>query len=150
MYFVLANEARYIIAFDILKKYLTYVECPTEMQDIFMRNLHIIKGHNGGVGLAVVRNLNLQIWSSEISLKCAHAWKLHRVVNLATVLGIDTTFPYYGKCAVRLLCAFEDRDVVFVSAKEGIFQLYFSNLQWSKFNAANIHCTLYPFSMIPG
>ena len=76
------TKSRYIIVFDIVKRDMNYVECPNETHDIFRRNLHIIKGHNGGVGLAVIRDFNLQTWSSEISLTGAQAWKPHRVVNL--------------------------------------------------------------------
>jgi hypothetical protein len=46
--------------------------------------------------------------------------------------------------------SFEDKDVVFVGAKEGESQLDFSNLQWGKFHGANIVSTLYTYSMITG
>ena len=144
------TKSRYIIAFDNVKRDLNYVECPDETHDIFRRNLHIIKWHNGGVGLAVIRDFNLQMWSSEISCTCAHAWKPHRVVILATVLALDTSFPYHGKHAVRLLCIFEDKDELVVWAKEGVFQLDMSNWQWRKYNSARCWCTLHPYSVRPG
>jgi hypothetical protein len=73
------------------------------------------------VGLTVIRYFNLQTWSSEISSTCALAWKPHRVVSLPTVFSLDTSSPYHRKYAVRLLCVFEDKEVVFVKAKEGVF-----------------------------
>jgi hypothetical protein len=77
-------KSRYIIAIDNVEIDMNYVECPNETHDIFRCNLHIIKGHYGGVGLAVIRDFYLQTWSSEISSTCALAWKPHRVVSLAT------------------------------------------------------------------
>ena len=49
-------KSRYIIAFDNVTRALYYIECPDETHDIFRPNLHIFKGHNGDVALAVIRD----------------------------------------------------------------------------------------------
>jgi hypothetical protein len=42
-------------------------------------------------------------------------------LNWIFSLPFDTSFPYDGKYAVRLLCVFEDRDMLVELAKEGAF-----------------------------
>jgi hypothetical protein len=42
-------------------------------------------------------------------------------IELDTLLTLNTSFPYAWKYAVRLLCVFEDRDMLVVLAKEGAF-----------------------------
>jgi hypothetical protein len=42
-------------------------------------------------------------------------------IELDTLLTLDTSFPYDGKYAVRLLCVFKDRDMLVVLSKEGAF-----------------------------
>jgi hypothetical protein len=70
-------------------------------------------------------------------------------IELDTLLTLDTSFPYVGKYAVRLLCVFEDRDMLVVLAKEGAFQLDISNMQWKKYNSGKHLCTLYPYLVPP-
>ena len=111
------TKSNCIIAFDNLSKDLYYVECPQRTHEIYRRNLHIIKGHNGGVGLVVVTGFTLQTWCSARSSIGDHAWLPHRNVDLATLLALDTSFPYYWNHTVRILCTFEDRDIVVVRAK---------------------------------
>jgi hypothetical protein len=84
--------------------------------------MHIIKGHGGGVVLAVIRYFTLHLWSSsERSSTGTHTWKPHIIVNLATLLSLDTSFPYCAKFGVRILCTIDDRDIVVLWAKEGVF-----------------------------
>ena len=59
----------------------------------------------------------------------------HTKLELDTLLGLDTSLPYHGKYAIRLLCAFEDRNMLVVRAKEGAFQLDVSSLEWKKFKS---------------
>jgi hypothetical protein len=88
----------YIIFFNNSIRSLKYVECPHETHNIFRRNLHITTGHGGGVGLAVVRDFTIHVWSSsERSLTCTHTLKPHINVYLATPLSLDTSFPYCVK-----------------------------------------------------
>ena len=56
------TKSRYIIAFDNATMDLSYVECPHTTDDIPRQNLHILKMHGGGVGLAVIRGFTLQTW----------------------------------------------------------------------------------------
>jgi hypothetical protein len=50
-----------IIAFDNTTKALYYVQCPQETHDdILNHRLHTIKGKNGGVGLAILRDFTLR------------------------------------------------------------------------------------------
>jgi hypothetical protein len=44
-------------------------------------------------------------------------------------LALDTSFSYHGKHAIRVLCVFENIDVLVVQVKEGVFQLVMSNWQ---------------------
>jgi hypothetical protein len=98
--------------------------------DRFSHNIHIIKGHGGCVGLAVIRYFTLETWSnSERSSTSNPEWMPCSIVNLATLLGIDTSFPCHG-------------------TKEGLFQIDFSTLWWKKFHHVNYDCTLYPY-MVP-
>ena len=76
---------------------LYYVECPQQTNDIYRRNLHIIRGHNAGVGLGAVRDSILQMWYSTRSSTGDHAWTPHRNVDLATFLGLDTSFQTFFK-----------------------------------------------------
>ena len=141
----------YIIAFNNKTTTLSYLEWPHETDDILIRNLHIIQGHGGGIGLVFIRNFTLHMWSSGRSSTGDHEWTPHNNVNLATLLSLDTSFPYHGEHAAKLLCAFEDKDRVIVRVKEGVFQLDFSNMQCKKFYcASNISCTLIPYSVTPG
>src|SRR5664279_4125838 len=125
-------KSNYIIAFDNVTRDLYYVECPRETHDIFRRNLHIIKGHNGGVGLVVVRGFTLQTCCSVRSSIVNHAWTPHRNVDLTTLLALDTSFPYLWNYVVKILCAFEDKYIMVVRAKEGVFQLDISTMLWKK------------------
>lgn len=144
-------KSRYIIAFDNVTRDLYYIECPHETHDIFRRNLHIFKGHNGDVALAVIRDFTLQTWSSErLSTGKWKAWVPDRKLELDTLLGLDKSWPYHGKYAVRLLCAFEDRDIMIVRAKEGVFQLDIRSLEWKKFKSRKLWSTMHPYSMTPG
>ena len=145
------TKSRYIIALDNAKKSLKYIECPDETHDIFRLNLHIFKGHNGDVALAVIRYFTLQTWSSTRSSAGDHvSWTHHINVELDTLLALGKSFPYHGKYAVRLLCIFKDRDVLVVRVKEGVFQLDMSNWQWKTYNSARRWCTLHPYSVRPG
>ena len=56
----------YIIALNNSTRVLKYVKCPQETDDIARHNLHIIKGHGGGVGIAASRDFNLHTWFSAI------------------------------------------------------------------------------------
>jgi hypothetical protein len=117
-------KTRYLIAFNNATRKLSYVLCPHMTPDRFNDNIHIIKEHGGQVGLAVFRCFTLETWSSsERSSTSNPEWTPHSNVNLATLLGIDTLFPFHGKRAVRILCAFEDKDMVVVWTNEGVFQL---------------------------
>jgi hypothetical protein len=69
-------------------------------------------------------------------------------VNLATLLSLDTSFLYRAKFGVRILCTIEDKDIVVLWAKKGVFQLDCSNMKWKKSYRANYGCTWYPCSMI--
>ena len=144
-------KSRYIIAFDNVTRALYYIECPDETHDIFRTNLHIFKGHNGDVALAVIIDFTLETWSSERSSTGKwEAWVPHTKLELDTLLGLDTSLPYHGKYAIRLLCAFEDRNMLVVRAKEGAFQLDVSSLEWKKFKSPKHWCTMHPYSMTPG
>jgi hypothetical protein len=46
-------KSKYIISFNNAERVLKYIEYPHQTHDIFRRNLHIFKGHNGDVALAV-------------------------------------------------------------------------------------------------
>ena len=145
------TKSRYIIALDHAKKALKYIQCPHEMHDIFKLNIHIFKGHNGDVALAVIRDFTLQTWASTRSSTGDHeSWTCHINFELDTCLALDTSFPYYGKHAVRLLCIFEDKNELVVWAKEGVFQLDMSNSQWRKYNSIRRWCTLHPYSVSLG
>ena len=141
------TKSRYIIALHNVKEDLKYIECPHETRDIIRLNVHIFRGHNGDVALAVIRNFTLQTWSSTRSPTGDHeSWQHHIKVELDTLLPIDTSFPYHGKCEVRLLCVVEDSDILVVWVKEGVFQLDMSNWQWRKYSSARRWCTLHPYS----
>jgi hypothetical protein len=145
------TKSRYIIELDHAKKALKYIQCPHETHDIFMLNIHIFKGHNGDVALAVIRDFTLQTWASTRSSTGDHeSWTCHINFELDTFFGLDTSFPYNWKHAVRLLCVFEDKNELVVRAKEGVFQLDMSNWQWRKYNSARRWCTLHPYSVRPG
>jgi hypothetical protein len=126
---------------------MKYIECPHQTHDIIRRNLHIFKGHNGDISLAVIRGFTLETWSCARSSTGAHSWMRHLNVELDTLLALDTSFPYHGKYAVRLFYVFEDRDMLAVQAKEGLFQLDISNMQWKKYNCTKRWCTIYPYSV---
>ena len=98
----------------------------------------------------VVRGFTLQTWCSTRSLTGDHAWTPHRNVDMATLLALETSLPYHWKHTVKILCAFEDRDIVVVRAKEGVFQIVISTMPWKKLSLANVSCTLYPYTMTPG
>ena len=106
--------------------------------------------HGGGVGLAVIMGFTLQTWSSARSSAGDYDWTPHSNVNLATILALDTSFPCHGKHVVRLLCVFEDRDMVIVWSKEGVFQLDLSNMWWKKFYRIKSGCTLFSYSVPSG
>jgi hypothetical protein len=142
-------KSRYIISFNNMMRRLKYIECPYEMHNAFRRNLHIFKGHNGDVSLAIIRGFTLETWSSARSSTYAHSWMRQLNIELDTLLTLDTSFPYVGKYAIRLLCVFEDRDMLVVLAKEGAFQLDISNMQWKKYNSGKHLCTLYPYLVPP-
>lgn len=123
------TKYRYIIAFNNITMRLSYVKVLHTTDDIFRRNLYIVKMHGGGVGRAVIIGFTLQMWSSARSSAGDYDWTPHSNVNLAAILALDTSFPCHGKHVLRLLCAFEDRDMVIVWAKEGVFQLDVSNMR---------------------
>ena len=144
------TKSNYIIAFNNQEKKLKQIECPQETQGIFRRNLHIIQGHGGGVGLVGIRDFTLLTWSSAISSSGDHEWTCHTEVNLATLLALDTTFPYKGRHALRLLCTIEDTYMVVVWAKEGVFQIDLSNMKWKRFSGTTYYFPLYPYTVPPG
>ena len=118
---------------------LYYVECPHETHDIVRHNLHIIRGHNGDVGIAVIRGFGLQTWCSARSSTGNDEWIPHSNVNLASILALDTSSALCKIYAVRLLCAVENKYMVIVEAVDGVFQLDISNMQWNKLHLSNIH-----------
>ena len=67
-----------------------------------------------------------------------------------TLLGLDKSWAYGGKDAVRLLYAFEDREMVVIWAKEGVFELDLSSMKSKKFRSRKHWCTLHPYIMTPG
>jgi hypothetical protein len=144
------RKSRYIISFNNAERVLKYIKCPHQTHDIFRCNLHIFKGHNGDVAFAVIRGFTLEMWSSARSSTGAHSWMHNLNVKLDTLLALDTSFPHHRKYAVRLLCVFEDIDMLVVRSKEGVFQLDISNMQWKKYNSAKRWCTIYPYSVTSG
>ena len=98
----------------------------------------------------VVRGFTLQTWCSTRSLTGDHAWTPHRNVDMATLLALDTSFPYHFKHPVKILYALEDTYTVVVRAKEGVFQLDISTMLWRKLHIDNVSFTLYPYSFTPG
>ena len=74
------TKFNYIIAFDNLSRVMYYVECPRQTHNIQRGNLHIIKEHNGGVRLVVLRYFNPQMWCSARLSLGIYAWTLHRDV----------------------------------------------------------------------
>jgi hypothetical protein len=107
-------KSRYILAFNNTEGVLKYIECPHQTHDIFRRDLHIFKGHNGDVALTVIRGFTQETWSCARSSTGAHSWMHYLNVELDTLLALETSFPYHGKYAARLLCVFEDRDMLVV------------------------------------
>jgi hypothetical protein len=137
------------MSFNNMMRRPKYIECPYETHNVFRRNLHIFKGHNGDVALVIIRGFTLETCSGARSSTNAHSWMRQFSIELDTLLTLETSFPYAGKCAIRLLCVFEDRDMLVVLAKEGVFQLDISNMHWKKYNSAECWCTLYPYSVTP-
>ena len=124
---------------------------PHETHDISRRNFVITKGHNGDVALAVIRDFSLNTWSSARSSTGKwEAWVPHIKVELDILLGLDKSWASGGKDAVRLLCAFEDREMVVIWAKEGVFELDLSSMKSKKFRSRKRWCTLHPYIMTPG
>ena len=78
----------------------------------------------------VLRCLTLQTWCSARLSPGVYAWTLHRDVDLSTLLALDTSFPYSCNVDVKILCTFEDRDIVIVRAKEEVFQLDITTMAW--------------------
>jgi hypothetical protein len=132
-------KSKYIISFNNAERVLKYIECPHQTHDIFRHNIHIFKGHNGDVALAVIRGFILEMWSCARSSTGTHSWMRHLNVELDTLLALDTSFLYHGKYAVRLLYVFEDRDMLVVT----LFQFDISNMQWKRYNSAKHWCTIY-------
>jgi hypothetical protein len=143
-------KSSYILPFNNAERVLKYIECPHQTHAIFRRNLHIFKGHNGDIALAVIRGFTLETWSYARSSTYAHSWMCLLNVELDTLLALDTSFLYHRKYVVRLLCVFEDRDMLVVRAKEGVFQIDISNMQWKKYNSTKRWCTIYPYSVTSG
>ena len=103
---------------------------PHETHDISKRNFVISKGNNGDAALAVIRDFTLNTWSSARSSTVKwDAWVPRIKVELDTLLGLEKSWAYGGKDAVRLLCAFEDREIVVLWEKEGVFELYLSSMK---------------------
>ena len=74
----------------------------------------------------------------------------HIKVELDILLGLERSWAYGGKYVVRLLCAFEDREMVVIWAKEGVFELDLSSMKSKKFRSRKRWCTLHPYIMTPG
>ena len=79
-----------------------------------------------------------------------YAWTLHRDVDLATLLALDTSFQYSCNVDVKILRTFEDRDIVIVKMKEEVFQLDITSMVWKKLNLRTNSITLYPYTITPG
>jgi hypothetical protein len=133
-------KSRYIISFDNVMRRLKYIET----HNVFRQNLHIFKGHNGDVALAIIVGFTLETWSTARSSTNAHSWICQLNIELDTLLTLDTSFPYARKYVVRLLCVFEDGDMLIVQAKEGAFQLEISNMQWKSIILLNVGALYIP------
>ena len=59
----------------------------------------------------------------------------HIKVELDTLLGLEKSWAYARKDALRLLYAFEDREMVVILAKEGVFKLDLSSMNSKKFRS---------------
>jgi hypothetical protein len=81
-------KSRYIIAFDNVMRRLKYIECTYEMHNVFRQNLHIFKGHNRDVSLAIIRGLTLETWSSARSSTDAQSWMRQLNIELDILLTL--------------------------------------------------------------
>ncbi|KAF7087816.1 hypothetical protein CFC21_090975 [Triticum aestivum] len=97
LYWWLYGHNNGILEFDMHSQTLAVTEGPSHA-DIDSINSRIIRGEDGGVGIAVFSYLSLKMWKRKVSSQGIHTWVLPKIVIVHKI--IDLTHPIKAMDAI--------------------------------------------------
>ncbi|XP_048536750.1 uncharacterized protein LOC125515341 [Triticum urartu] len=87
LYWWLYGHDNGILEFDLHTQTLAVTEGPSRV-DINSINSRIIRGEDGGVGVAVFSYLSLKMWKREVSSQGIHTWLLQKIVVFHKIIDL--------------------------------------------------------------
>ncbi|KAM3297064.1 hypothetical protein ACQJBY_039102 [Aegilops geniculata] len=87
LYWWLYGHNNGILEFDLHTQTLAVTEGPSRV-DINSINSRIIRGEDGGVGIAVFSYLSLKMWKRKVSSQGIHTWVLQKIVVFHKIIDL--------------------------------------------------------------
>jgi hypothetical protein len=99
-----------ILEFDLDNQSLTLIKPPVRpfvKQYSWFADSHIIRAEDGGLGLAILSNLGIQLWDRKVECHGVATWMPQKNINMSEMLGLKAN-------SAQIVGYAEDADAIFM------------------------------------
>ncbi|CAL4932819.1 unnamed protein product [Urochloa decumbens] len=146
VYWMLDFEGNsHILWFGMETGLLDLIELPTEVQDNYMSDIHLMPAGDGGIGFAGVNLSSLHFWSRKTDSEGVARWALIRIIDME-MLPISDTLAGDMLLWSSVVGFADDSDVLFLGSEAGVFTINLRSKQLKEVPEATSDSEIYPYT----
>lgn len=137
-------ESGDILAFDLDTKSLAVIKHPMDTQFTYMKSFQILPMEDGGLGLAILSGVGIQLWERKPCYADGVRWLLQKTIELNKILP-RVAPSWINERQYSILGYDEDGHVILVSQSCQVFMIELKSMQFKNFFESNDFYICHPY-----
>ncbi|CAN6311577.1 unnamed protein product, partial [Urochloa humidicola] len=139
------ENSNHILGFEMQTRELDLIELPTEVQDNYKSDIHLMPAEDGGIGFAGVNLCSLHFWSWKTDSDGVAGWAFIRIIDME-MLPISDTLAGDMLLWSSVVGFADDSDVLFLESEAGVFMINLRSKQLKEVPEAISSSAIYPYT----
>ncbi|RLN39515.1 uncharacterized protein C2845_PM01G46380 [Panicum miliaceum] len=138
------ENSNHILGFRMQTGELESIELPTDVQENYMSDIHLMPAEDGSIGFAGVKLSSLHFWSRKTDSEGAAGWALIRIMDME-MLPISDRLAGDMLSWSSVVGFAEDSDALFLRSVAGVFMINLRSKQLKEVPQASASA-IYPYT----